>query len=153
MENSAVSLEKVALRYGLYTCAGLIVYFLMMKVIGLVHIIELRSLNLFIMLAGLWLSMNYYKRYSSSHMNYFEGIGLGALTAAIAVIPFSVFLLFYMLVDVGFMETIRANEDFGQWLNPYLLAFIITFEGMVSGLMASFVLMQYLKKKEAGAVF
>ena len=151
MENSEITLEKVAFKYGLLTCAGLIAYFLLMKLVGLVHIIELRSLNLFIMLAGLWFSMNYYKKHSYTHMNYFEGIGLGSLTAAVAVIPFSIFLLFYMLADTAFMEAIKANEDFGQWLNPYLLAFIVTFEGLVSGLMASFVLMQYLKKEHIGA--
>ncbi len=147
MENSNITIEKVAFRYGLYTAAGLTTYFLAMKLMGLAHIVELRMFNIFIMLPGLWFALKYYRENSASHLNYFEGISLGTLTAAIAVIPFSVFLLFVLIFDTTLMETMKANEDFGQYFNPYLLAFITTFEGFISGVMASFVLMQYLKKK------
>ena len=91
MESTNISVERVAVKYGFLTAAGLAIYFLAMKLVGLVHIIELRSLNLFIMVAGLWFALKYYRENSTSHLNYFEGISLGTLTAAIAVIPFSIF--------------------------------------------------------------
>jgi len=43
------------------------------------------------------------------------------------------------------METLRQEEAFGQYLNPYIAAVAIFFEGMGSGLILSFIFMQYMK--------
>ncbi len=147
MENSNITIEKVALKYGLYTFGGLVVYFLIMYFSGFAHIIELRNLNLFIIVPGIWFALNHFKENSNSHLNYFEGISVGTLTGAIAAIPFSVFMFFFMIYNVDFMMKIRESVPFAQYVNPYIIAFIVTFEGFISGMMTSFVLMQYLKKK------
>lgn len=147
MENSSITIEKVALKYGLYTFIGLVVYFLIMYFIGLAHVIELRNLNLFIMVPGIWFALNHFKENSNSHLNYFEGISVGTLTAAIASIPFSIFMFFFMIYNVDFMIRIKETVPFAQYVNPYIISFIVTFEGFISGVMTSFVLMQYLKKK------
>ncbi len=151
MANSNITIEKVALKYGFYTFAGLVGYFLIMYMVGLAHIIELRNLNLFIMIPGLWFALNYFKENSNSHLNYFEGISVGTLTAVIAAIPFSIFMFFFMIYNVDFMMRIKETVPFSQYVNPYIIAFIITFEGFISGVMMSFVLMQYLKKKHEGS--
>ena len=144
MANNNLSVEKVALKYGLIISLSLVAYFLFMKLVGLFEIHELRGLNFFILFAGVWKALTYYKkRYD---LEYFEGIGLGALTAIIGVVPFALFIFFYLHADTQFMANIVANEAYGEYMNPYILAFLIAFEGGISGVMVSFGMMQYLKK-------
>ena len=139
-----LSLQKVATKYGLIIFISLVLYFLIMKWVGLFEIHELRGLNFFILIAGIWKALTYYKQ--EKELSYFDGIGLGALTSVIAVIPFALFIFFYLQVDSQFMANIVANEAFGQFLNPYILAFLIAFEGAISGVFVSFGMMQFLKK-------
>jgi len=144
---SSRHLELTALKYGLITTAGLIAYFLLMKLAGLVQIVELRMLNLFILIAGVGFAIREYKRSSDDEMDYLQGFGIGMLTTAVSVITFSLFIFFYLnLLDPAFMETIKQEEAFGQYLNPYMAALAIFFEGMGSGLILSFIIMQYMKR-------
>ena len=144
MANNNLSVEKVALKYGLIISLSLVAYFLFMKLVGLFEIHELRGLNFFILFVGVWKALTYYKkRYG---LEYFEGIGLGSLTAIIGVVPFALFIFFYLHADSQFMANIVANEAYGQYMNPYVLAFLIAFEGGISGVLVSFGMMQYLKK-------
>ncbi|MDN5201422.1 DUF4199 domain-containing protein [Fulvivirgaceae bacterium BMA10] len=141
------SMEGIAFKYGLLTFGGLLVFFLIMKFVGLVHIVELRSLNFLIMITGVWFALKTYEKEHSGEMIYFRGLGLGALTTVFAVIPFALFLFIYLQFDQGFMLMIRQHEMFGQYLNPYIVSFLIAFEGSLSGFFIAFTLMQYMKKK------
>ena len=125
------SIEYIAVKNGLIAFGGLVAYFFLMKGVGLVHIVELRSLNFLIMVG----------------LAYFNGLGLGIRTTVVSVVPFALFIFFYLKLDPAFMETIRANEMFGYHLNPYLLAFLIAFEGSLSGFFIAYTLMQYMKRK------
>lgn len=40
---------------------------------------------------------------------------------------------------------IKENEPFGRYLNPFIVTFMIIFEGMISGLLASYISLQYLR--------
>ena len=144
MLSNDITTEKVAVKYGLIIFVSLIAYFFIMKFAGLFEIHELRGLNFFILIAGVWRALISYKK--QANLSYFEGIGLGSLTTIIGVVPFSVFIFFYLQADTQFMANIVANEAFGQYLNPYILAFLITFEGSISGVLVSFGMMQYLKR-------
>lgn len=141
-ENNVI--EKTAVKYGLIVFVGLTAYFLFMKMVGLFEIHELRAFNFIILFLGVWKALTYQRK--NGHLRYFEGIALGSMTALIGVFPFALFIFFYLQVDVQFMANIIANEAFGQFLNPYILAFLITFEGGISGVLVSFGMMQYLKK-------
>ena len=146
MENNKQSVEAVAIKYGLYTTGGLIGYFLIMKVLGLVHVVELRGFNLFIIVGGILLAMRHQRSKQDGPLVYLQGIGLGLLTCAVAVITFSIFIFAYLQMDTGLMKSIRETETFGQYLNPYILAFVIALEGIASGFIASFMIMQYMKR-------
>ena len=141
-ENNVI--EKVAIKYGLIVFVGLTAYFLLMKTVGLFEIHELRALNFFILFAGVWKGLTSQRK--TGHLSYFEGIALGSLIALIAVIPFALFIFFYLQIDTQFMDKIIATEAFGEFLNPYILSFLIAFEGGISGVLVSFGMMQYLKK-------
>jgi hypothetical protein len=144
MSSNNISVERVAVKYGLIIFISLVAYFLFMKLVGLFEIHELRALNFFIMFAGIWKALTYYKK--ETGLSFFGGIGLGSLTAIIGVLPFAIFIFFYLQADTQFMHNIVATEAFGQYLNPYILAFLIAFEGGISGVLVSFGMMQFLKK-------
>ena len=79
-------------------------------------------------------------------MAYLEGFGIGMFTSLIGVITFAVFMLFYLtLIDPAFMDVIREKSMFGSYLNPFIASFTIVIEGLGSGLMITFTLMQYFK--------
>ena len=140
------SIERIAIRYGLITFLGLVVYFLLMKWLGLFEIHELRGLNFFILLAGIGAALKHYKENSNSEFMYFQGLSLGILTTLTAIIPFGVFVFFYLVLDVAFMQNLIANEPFGRFFNPFILSFLVVFEGIFSGGLMSFGFMQYMRK-------
>lgn len=145
MKNSN-SIESVAIRYGLITFLGLVAYFMLMKWVGLFEVHELRGLNFFILLAGIGTALKHYKENCNSDFVYFQGLSLGILTTLAAIIPFGVFVFLYLVLDVEFMQNLIANEPFGRFFNPFILSFLVVFEGIFSGGLMSFGLMQYMRK-------
>jgi len=151
MKPSSSSLEGVGIRYGLFMTLGLIAYFLIMKLVGLVHVIELRTVNAVILVTFVWLGLKKFENQHDHEIEYLQGIGLGILTSAVGVILFSIFIFFYLQLDNDLMASIRDRETFGQYLNPYILAFVIALEGIASGFIATFIIMQYLKKSRSAS--
>ncbi len=146
MLNLGQNIEKISFRAGLLTASLLILFFLFMKVIGLVHNLELRIFNLLFMLGGIIWAIDHYKKVASSSMTYVKGIGIGLLTSSVAVAVFALFILTYTLwLNPGFMEVIQANDVFGIHLNPFIISFVIFLEGTASGFLATYCIMQYKK--------
>ena len=87
--------------YGTLIALGLIVYFFLMYAVGLLQVIELRLLNLLIMLAGVYYAMKQYSRTHDGHLNYFRGLTIGVATSAIGASTFSLFLFVFLLKDLG----------------------------------------------------
>jgi len=94
MKPSSSSLEGVGIRYGLFMTLGLIAYFLIMKLVGLVHVIELRTVNAVILVTFVWLGLKKFENQHDHEIEYLQGIGLGILTSAVGVILFSIFIFF-----------------------------------------------------------
>ena len=78
--------------YVLRIAGGLIVFFLAMKFSGLVEHVELRALNLVILVAGIYYALKKFKNTHEDHLNYFRGLVTGVATAAIGALGFTVFL-------------------------------------------------------------
>ncbi|MCU0397761.1 MAG: DUF4199 domain-containing protein [Cyclobacteriaceae bacterium] len=141
--------NQVHVNYGLKIAGGLIVYFLIMKFAGLLNIVELRLLNLVIQVAGVYMALRTFKRTHEDHLNYFRALVTGVGTAAIGAIIFAAFLFIYMeFIDTAFMQYIIDNEPMGRFLNPYMASFIVALEGVFSGLLVTFVLINYVDTDE-----
>lgn len=134
--------------YGLKTAAGLIAYFLIMKFIGLGHHVELRLLNLFVLVAGIFFALKKFKETHGQHINYFRALVTGVATGAIASLVFAGFLFMYMILDKSMMQAIIENEPMGRYLNPYMASFIVLLEGVFSGLLVTFILINYVHTDE-----
>ena len=143
--NTKITIEKTAERYGLFTAVGLIILFFLMKVIGVVHVIELRALNVFVLAAGVIYALRFFRKTKPESFTYLKGLGLGVLTGIVASVLFGLFVFVYTnFIDPAFMQSIIDNEPFGQYLNPYIAAVAVVVEGIASGLIVAFITMNYL---------
>ncbi len=140
--------NRIPENYGLKTAVGMMAYFVFMQFIGLSHHVELRMLNLLILVAGIYYALKKFKNTHEDHMNYFRGLVIGVATGAIASVVFAMFLFIYMKVDSSLLASIQENEPMGHYLNEYMSAFIVALEGVFSGLLVTFVLINYVSTDE-----
>lgn len=146
-------MEKLGLKYGLMTAAGLIAYFLFMKLIGLSHILEFRFLNGIIMAIGIVMALRAYKRREKTpYVPYLSGLGLSFITALAATLVFSAFMLVYIKgFDDSLIEVISADRMFGERVEstPGIVIFmVLMMEGVISGAMIGFIAMQFFKRND-----
>ncbi len=142
--------NRIPESYGLRIAAGLIAYFLLMKVLGLGHHVELRLLNLFIIVSGIYFALKKFKETHGKHLNYFLALATGVATGAIASLVFALFLFIWMKLDANMMQSIIDNDPMGRYLNAYMAAFIVALEGVFSGLLVTFILINYINTDEVG---
>jgi hypothetical protein len=143
--------NRIPQSYGVRIAASLILFFLIMKFIGLGHHAELRLLNLVILTVGTYLALKKFKQTHSEHLNYFRGLTTGVATGAVASLIFGAFLFIYMKLDASLMQSIIDNEPMGRYLNAYMAAFIVVLEGFFSGLLVTFVLLNWVTTDEVSA--
>jgi hypothetical protein len=125
------------------------VYFFLSYAFGFIHIIELRFLNLFIMLAGIYFAVKQYRRTHLGHISYFRALTVGTATAAIATSTFALFIFLFLQFEGNLMQQIRANEQIGRYLNPYIASFAVMLEGIFSGFGLSYLLCNYMVTEKA----
>jgi hypothetical protein len=129
--------------YGTLVALGLILYFFIMYAAGLIHVIELRFFNLFILLAGIYFAHKQFKRTHNGRLDYFKSMVTGVATTAVAVGTFSIFIFVYLKLDNNLMESIAVNEPLGLYLNPYICSFVVLLEGLLSGFGMSYLLTNF----------
>ena len=141
--------NQLHVNYGLKIAGGLIAYFLIMKFAGLLNVVELRLLNVIILVGGIYMALKTFQHTHGEHINYFRALVTGVATGAIASLVFAAFLFIYVtFIDVAFMQYIIDNEPMGRFLNPYIVSFIVALEGVFSGLLVTFVLINYINTDE-----
>lgn len=151
MEKKTCTIEKVGIKYGLFLAGGLVAYFLLMKLLGLEDILELRFLNIFILIAAVVGAIKFYKKNCSTLMTYFKGIGVGVFTSMVGAVIFALFMGLYLgILDPSFLENIKSEwSAYAAHINPFTISFIIVLEGTISGFFTTFIAMQYYKLSHA----
>ena len=141
------SLEKHILKFGLLTTTGLIVYFLLMRVLGLAEITELRALNALIMFSGVFLTVKTFRSGAfETDFGYLSGIAVGFFTGIVIAISFSLFVGVYVFIDPVFLAAIVADNPQKEFLNPMTASMVIFIEAIASGFLFSYASMQWLKE-------
>lgn len=147
---SKQSIENIGIKYGILSALAYILFFFLMQLLGLAHFYWLRALNYIFLFAGVFLSIKEYRKSHEHSFAYMNGIGVGTMTAVISTAIFAVFIAFYLgLINPDFMDEIKKNEMFGQYLNPYIAGAAIFLEGSLSGSVTAYILMQYFKRAHA----
>lgn len=144
--------DKIALKYGLLASGGLVGLFLIASFTGYANMLQLRVLNALVLFPGIWFSLRYFIKRTNTDVVYLRSLILGLQTAAVAVIPFALFLFTYLQIDTTFMLYLRENAILGKYLSPFIISFVVFFEGMMSGVLFSYISMQYMKKYAASEV-
>ena len=146
MEAEKKSIQTLGITTGLVMFVALVAYFLLMKSFNLIHITELRCLNFFILLGGLMYAYRQYKR-PDMNVEYLSGMGLGVITTAVSVLPFALFIyIYFSYVDLTFIQVLKEHSVMmGEYLTPGTAAGTVAVEGICSGLIISFAIMQYYK--------
>jgi hypothetical protein len=140
--------NRIPENYGVRIALGLIAYFVFMRFIDKGHHVELRLLNLFILMAGIYYGLKKFKETHGKHINYFRALVTGVATGAVGSILFALFMFVYMKLDDSLMQSIIDNEPMGRYLNAYMASFIVALEGFFSGLLVTFVLINYITTDE-----
>lgn len=131
----------------LLTTTALIVFFLLMKFMNLVTIVELRFINFFIVFFGVRHVLLQTRKMNDGKLEYLKGMGAGFLTAVFTAVFFGAFVLFYLqLIDHDLMKYIRETQPFGNYLTPASSALIVVIEGAASGAIIAFALMHLFNR-------
>ncbi len=147
------TIEKLSVRYGILMACALGGYFFLMKVSGLEHNLELRALNLVILVSFVLMAIKEYKKIKGGSLAYLKGLGLGILTTMVGTLSFAIMVVFYVtVVSPEFMSLIQNQEPFGNFLNPFLVGCTIIIEGIASGFLATYGIMQFFKPSRVNAV-
>lgn len=148
METNKQSPESSSLKIGLITSAALIGYFLLMKAIGLAHIIELRLLNFVFLGIGITYGIYQLKKSLSHEDFYLKGLGHGFMIVLFALVPFAIFMTIYLqFLDPQLMAQIRESVAISEYINWMAILFVLLLEGLASGAILTFAAMQYFKNE------
>ena len=140
--------NRIPERYGIFIAGGFILYFLIMWILGQGSHVELRLFNLPIFGTGVYFGLKKFKQTHGKHINYFRALATGVSISAIGTFLFALFFFAFLQMNPDFMTWIRENEPMGRYLNPYMLCFIILLEGVFSGLLVTFVLLNWIDTDE-----
>lgn len=143
----------ISIKAGVYTAFGLILYFLVMRLLNLHHYLILHYLNIFILFFGLRYAIKNIKSFNGD-IKYFEGLKSGVVVSIIAIFIFNIFWLFYETVfEPAFLvflsEKISLGHIFSAEETIIDVMGIITIEGLSSGFILTYILMQFYKSNNS----
>lgn len=130
--------------YGTFIALGLILYFLVSYFAGFVHVVELRLLNFPIMGLGIYGALRQFQRTHGGHVNYFRGLVIGNASGGIGTSTFVLFLFVLFKIDPVLYQNVVKEGPMGQYVNAYMATFAVWIEGIFSGFMATFILMNFI---------
>jgi len=102
-------------------------------------------LNLVVMGVGIYLALRQYRRTHQGELNYFRALALGVATAFIGTSTFVLFLFIFMQFQKNFLHSVLAGEALSPYMNTYIATFAVWIEGIFSGFIMTFVMINYLR--------
>jgi len=137
--------KKIIARYAFKIYSGIALYFLIMKLLGLEHILVLRMLNFIIVIWGINAAIKK-NIFTNQNSEYLTNIMIGAASSIIAVFASAISLLVYVsFISPDFIHELESSLMWGNNLNATLIAFVVFFEGTASSIVSTFIVMQYWK--------
>lgn len=144
------STRRIAEIYGTFIALALIVYFLISYFGGFIHNISLRILNFPILVAGVYMALNQFKRTHFGSLNYFRAFTLGMATTLVGVSTFVLFLFVILSIDKGLYNQIIHQQPLGIHLNVFVATSAVWFEGLFSGMMATYIITNFIETDKVG---
>lgn len=103
---------SVGLKFGLFTAGILIIYDAILQISGLASIPELGFVSLVVLLGGMVVAMNTFKKGNSGFMSYKQGLGIGTILIAVAATLSKIFNFCYInfIDDSNFLAMIEKQR-------------------------------------------
>lgn len=137
---------KLYTRYGIGIAVALIVYFVLLKFIGLHRYPILSAANGVIYGAGILFAMKKYKA-SLSFFQYEEGFILGLATGGVATVLFSIFMAVYIFqIDTQFAHAILDSWGLNYNKGGLIIVVSLIMMGFSTTLVLTLSFMQLLKE-------
>ena len=144
-KHTIMTSTKIIINNALLIFAGIVVFFFLMKILGLENVSELRFLNFAFVLWGInrAIKTNIHKNQESL---YFNNFSIGIATSVVAVGLTILGLIIYVdFISPSLMIILEDSSFWGQNLTLGLVVFALAIEGIASSVICSFILMQYYK--------
>jgi uncharacterized membrane protein YcaP (DUF421 family) len=138
--------KKIIISNALKIYFGIVVYFFVMKILGLENITELRLLNFLIVVWGInsAIKQNLYKNHNNT---YLTNLSIGFSTSFFALLAVAFSLIFYItFINNSLLHIMENSNIWGRNLTLGKVIFAILIEGLASSVICTFILMQYWKK-------
>jgi len=136
----------IYVKYGVLIAIALIVYFLIVRLIGLHENHWLRLLNGVIVAYGIYAVIRKKKALENDKFEYFSGFATGIGAGILATAIFVFFMGIYLFhIDPTFAENIMAKWMTSYNGGPEILLFILAIEGVSSSVVLSLTFMQKFK--------
>jgi hypothetical protein len=142
MKNLSVK-YRVLLKYAFIATFAYIVYFLLMKIVGLADIPELRFVNYFIFFFVTYYALYDYIKVQKHQMEYLEGMAFTFQLGFVSFLLFGFFVLIYSLFNPFFMEIVGREMQSAERLGIWGPTFIVCSEGAGISAVVSLCMMQY----------
>lgn len=123
----------------------IVVYFLLMKILGLDNVSELRFLNFLFVFWGVnrAIKMNINLNQEQSYFsNFYAGFGAAVIGVGLTIIGLIIYVGF---IDSSFISVLENSSFWGKDLSLQMVVFALAIEGIASSVMCSFIIMQYYK--------
>ena len=134
-------MRDISIKMGLLMLAGFVSFFLLMYFLGLSHRTELRAFNGVIHFYFLNRAIRaYYALHPEKISNYMSGLAQGMWVSLVGVTGFILFMTIFLSLDSNLMNTIRQDSHLSTYLNPFTACLFIFAEGLVIGLIGSYIL-------------
>lgn len=132
-----------SVKYGIITGVLFIVYFLLMKLLGLAHVFQLRYLNFLILIIMSYMALTQVE--DRHKLRYLNGLGACLLLAGISYSILAIFMFIYLKIDTGLMEYYIHHAPMGRYLTPFYTGFWVANEGLAAQPIIALLLMEYIK--------
>ncbi|HEY4651123.1 MAG TPA: DUF4199 family protein [Pontibacter sp.] len=144
-----ITYQKVSLKYGILVGIAHIVYFLIMGVLGLHHVVELSFLSSVFLVIGIVMAISKFKRAKNGMINYFQGLAIGATVGVVSSTILALFLVLYITVfDATYLAHLQASAFFPQSISLLALFVLTIIYGSWPGFWLAFIAMQWFKRAD-----
>jgi len=134
--------KAIGIKYGIFTSAAMIGYFLLMAMFNLVAVVELRMLNYVFIGLGIWLALWEVEKKEPGHLvRYLPGMGVGFWVSGIAAIIFAIFIMLYGTINKSFVPEIRQSMPYSPYLPPSLVAFETLSETIIVSIIINLIVL------------
>lgn len=142
-----ISLGKTGFKAGLLASLFLIIYFLIMRALNLSGNPFAWAFNFVILFGGINYCYRYYRVKTDPNVSYLPGILLGTEVTAVSVVIYSLFIyIYFSSIDPDLLSMLGTNVLFmTQDVTPLIASFATFIQGLSSGIVIAFIMMQYYK--------